>query len=201
MVSKVLVAYATAHGSTGEIAEFIGRTLRAFSLDVRVANVEHITSISEYDLVFMGSPVHAGMWLPQLSKFMRQFENELAEKKTFMFITCIRVLETDSVDHILENYVYKPALEKLQITLKEVGIFAGKITQTSIKGDERWLLTANYDGKEMPGTFDQDYRDWQAITQWVTAVLIGFGIKPSFEREGGNITLNIPSDSGDAISF
>lgn len=194
MSKKVLIAYATAHGSTGEVAQFMGRVMRAFSLDVTVKNVEVIEDIDPYELVFVGSPIHAGMWLPQLSQFLAKFGDELESKRNYLFVTCIRVLEDDtSLEHILDNYLYKPALESLNIHPDDVGVFAGKIKQHTIEGDERWLLSTNYDGKKMPGNFDQDYRDWHEIAMWIDQIIKALQIRPTFhDNAEGDITLNTP---------
>jgi len=42
MPDRVLVAYATRKGSTAEIAEAVGETLRARGFDVDVAAIEHM---------------------------------------------------------------------------------------------------------------------------------------------------------------
>lgn len=198
---RVLVAYATAHGSTGEMAEFIGRILRAYSLDTAVENVERVQSIDEYEVVILGSAVHAGMWLPQLSQFIQRFEHKLAEKHNFMWLACIRTLEANSREHILENYVYKPAIETLNIDIEEIGVLAGKITQGSINGDERWLLATQYDGNALPGKFDRDYRDWQHIASWAGNVAKILNTTPVFNDADSPIILNIPDGSGDVVDF
>lgn len=202
MSKKVLIAYATAHGSTGELAEFMGRMMRTFSLDVTVQNVEKIKDIEDYEMVLIGSPIHAGMWLPQMSRFLGKFNDELESKRNYLFITCIRVMEEDaSLEHILDNYLYKPALESIHVKPDEVGVFAGKIKQDTIEGDERWLLSTNYDGKKMPGTFDKDYRDWHEVANWILHIIKDLQIRPHFHAEQGSISLNIPSESGDIVEF
>jgi menaquinone-dependent protoporphyrinogen oxidase len=62
MGSTILVAYATKHGSTGEIAEVIGRRLRerGHRVDVRVAR--EVTDVASYDAAIIGSAVYMFHW-------------------------------------------------------------------------------------------------------------------------------------------
>jgi menaquinone-dependent protoporphyrinogen oxidase len=57
---KVLVAAASKHGATQQIAEAIGEELTARELHVTVAHVEDLTSITGYDAVIMGSAIYFG---------------------------------------------------------------------------------------------------------------------------------------------
>ena len=172
---KILSAYASVHGSTGEIAQFIGQILKEHNHDVVVKEVTQITSVSEYDACILGSPIHGGMWLTEMSRFIARFERELASRPVFFYITCIRVLEPDGYAHVQENYLYKAVLEDAGVQLDQVGIFAGKLDLESIDWRERWTLSLRYDGKEDLDSHNKDFRDWQAIRGWVNAVLNALG--------------------------
>ena len=60
---RVLVAAATKHGATGEIAQAIADTLRDQGLDPAVLEPERVDTIDGYDAVVLGSAVYAGHWL------------------------------------------------------------------------------------------------------------------------------------------
>lgn len=165
---KVLVAYATTHGSTGEIAEFIGGVLKERDLEVTVARVNQIQSVEGYDAFVVGSPIYGGMWLTEMSQFLEKFSDELTSKPVYFWIVCIRVLEEDGYEAAKQEYVHKPTMEKIGV--KDLGIFAGKLELESIDWNERWTLSARYEGKELPGTHNDDYRDWNAIRAWTTNV-------------------------------
>ncbi|MBZ0279832.1 MAG: hypothetical protein K8L97_03760 [Anaerolineae bacterium] len=165
---KVLVAYATTHGSTAEIAEFMGGVLKERDLDVTVARVGQVQSVQGYDAFVLGSPIYAGMWLTEMSQFLEKFNEELVGKPVHFWIACIRVLEADGLDAAQHEYVHKPTMEKLGV--KDLGVFAGKLNLDAIDWNERWTLSARYDGKELPGSHNNDYRDWKAIRAWTTAI-------------------------------
>ncbi len=165
---KILVAYATTHGSTAEIAKFIGQILAEHDAQVTVEAVENITSVTDYDAFVIGTPIYGGMWLTQMSHFLDTFEAELARKPVYFWISCIRVLEQDGYQHALDNYIHKPTLEKIGV--KTVAVFAGKLKLDAIDWNERWTLSAKYDGSVLPGTRDDDFRDWNAIRAWASKV-------------------------------
>lgn len=165
---KILVAYATAHGSTAEVAEFVGKILREREYDVTVANVTAVDNAPDYDVFVLGSAVHGGMWLTEMSQFLERFETVLVERPLFFFLTCIRVLEEGGYEHAVENYVNHDVLE--QFSMRELTAFAGKLDLTQVDWDERWTLAARYDGASAPGSFNRDFRDWDAIRQWTSRV-------------------------------
>ena len=77
---KVLVGYATVHGSTVEVAQRIGDVLTQQGLDVTVADVKTLTHVDGYDAFVLGTAIHAGTWLPELKGFFRAFESQLIGK-------------------------------------------------------------------------------------------------------------------------
>lgn len=161
---KILVAYDTVHGSTAEIAQFMGNVLREYQHEVTVARVSEIKTVQGYDAYVLGTPVYGGMWLTGMSQFLDHFEAELSLKPVYFWIACIRVMEEGGYAHARENYVYHPALEK--IGARELKIFAGKLNLEEIDWNERWTLSARYDGHQLPGKLNDDFRNWDAIREW-----------------------------------
>lgn len=167
-IKKILIAYASVHGSTGEVAEFIGKVLQEHDFDVTVRSVDAVTSVKEYDAFILGSAIHAGMWLTPMSVFFEKFEDQMIGKPVYFFMTCIRVLEPDGRQHALANYVHHETMEKLGV--RAIGVFAGKLTWDEIDLQERWMLSLRYDGVEVPGVRNDDFRDWNAIRAWAVNV-------------------------------
>src|SRR3954464_821714 len=96
---KILVAYASAHGSTKDVAEFIGRVLATYNAEVTVANVVDVQSVEGYDAYVLGSAIHASLWLQEMCTFTDRFEDSLARKPMFFWVSCIRALEEDGRAH------------------------------------------------------------------------------------------------------
>ena len=61
-MGSILVAYATKHGSTAEIAEAIGADLRERGHAVDVTSAHDVHDVSTYDAVVVGSAVYLGHW-------------------------------------------------------------------------------------------------------------------------------------------
>ena len=161
---KVLIAYASGHGSTGEVAQFIADVLKEHDIDVTVELADQVQSLSGYDAFIAGSPIYGGMWLTELSQFFEKFKAELSAKPVHLWIMCIRVLESDGLEHALKEYVHQPTLN--EIGIRDVGVFAGKLDLAAIDWNERWTLAARYDGDALPGSRNDDYREWDAIRTW-----------------------------------
>jgi menaquinone-dependent protoporphyrinogen oxidase len=81
----VLVAVASRHGSTREIAEWIGGTLESKGLDVHVRDVEEVERLEPYDAVVLGGALYMGRWLEEGRSFARQHAAELATRPTWLF--------------------------------------------------------------------------------------------------------------------
>jgi menaquinone-dependent protoporphyrinogen oxidase len=186
---RILVAYATAHGSTREVAQFMGRVLSTYNAEVTVANVVDIKSVEGYDVFVLGTPIHASLWLQAMCTFFDRFHDSLANKPMYFWVTCIRALEEDGKKHALQYYFDYKLLEDYQV--RECTVFTGKLDTREITRQEQWFLAANYDGKIMPGTIHQDYRDWKAIAAWTNNIALELELKPVFEAE----------ESGDIVSF
>lgn len=186
---KILVAYASAHGSTKEVAQFIGRVLATFNADVTVANVEDVQSVDDYDAYVLGSAIHAGLWLQPMLTFFDRFEYKLAEKPMYFWVSCIRSVEEDGRQHALKYYFDYHLLENYRV--RDYAVLSGKLDTSAITRQEQWYLAANYDGKLTTGNFRNDYRDWTAISAWANHIAVDLKLIPVFESP----------QSGDVVSF
>jgi menaquinone-dependent protoporphyrinogen oxidase len=176
---KMLIAYASAHGSTGEVGQFLQRVLSVYDVEVTAANVKQIISVTPYDVVILGTAVQDGMWLHELFEFIDRFDNELSQKPCYLWLNCIRVLEADGYEHALTHYVHQPTLDKLNI--HNVAVFAGKLKLDTINWDERWLLSLRYDGVERPAFMNKDFRQWEVIAAWGNKIAHELNLIPAFE--------------------
>ena len=67
----VLVGYASAQGSTAEVARRIGSVIEAEGMSVDVLPIKDVASLVDYDAVVLGSAIHTQSWLQEASDFMR----------------------------------------------------------------------------------------------------------------------------------
>lgn len=85
MSAPVLIAYATKHGSTAEIAEAIGADLRAMGCEADVRPVDDVNDLGPYDTVVVGSAVYHGRWRREALDFLGRFERDLETRRTWLF--------------------------------------------------------------------------------------------------------------------
>jgi menaquinone-dependent protoporphyrinogen oxidase len=82
---RVLVTYASAHGSTAGIAERIGGDLAARGIDVDCMSVSEVSDVRGYDAFVLGSAIHDQAWLPQAAEFVRTHADVLGKHPVWLF--------------------------------------------------------------------------------------------------------------------
>jgi menaquinone-dependent protoporphyrinogen oxidase len=89
-MAKALVVYGTRYGATANTAEVIADTLKQDGFEVKVvdAKKEKVQSISEFDLIIVGSGIQMGRWTKEPEDFLKKFRNELSKKKIALFVSC-----------------------------------------------------------------------------------------------------------------
>jgi len=85
MAMHVLVAYATKHGSTAEIAEAIGEVLRDAGHDVDVRAAREVPRLAGYDAVVLGSGLYSAHWLRDANRFVKRHLVELRQLPVWLF--------------------------------------------------------------------------------------------------------------------
>lgn len=84
MTGRVLVGYASKYGSTAEIAEAIGKTLRAAGLDVDVQRAGDVHSLDPYRAVVLGSAVYTARWRRDAVRLLAR-RRDLARREVWLF--------------------------------------------------------------------------------------------------------------------
>jgi menaquinone-dependent protoporphyrinogen oxidase len=83
---KILVAYATRHGSTQEVAETVADTLRAHGADVQLQAARDVRHPARrWDLVVVGAPLYSGRWHRDAHRFLRRHRKELGTVPVAVF--------------------------------------------------------------------------------------------------------------------
>ena len=165
---NVLFAYASAHGATAEIAQFMGQVLKDNNFLVTVVNVDNMIDVDAFDVVILGSPIHYGMMLPEMAVYLRRNRLQLKTKQVYFWVNCIRFLEDGGLDHVLGHYVPEEAMAA--IGARDVGVFAGRLLLEDMDMEERWAMPERYDGHRRAEEFVGDFRDWEAIRAWTNKI-------------------------------
>jgi len=158
MQSRLLVAYATAAGSTIGVAEAIGKTLATSGHGVDVKPFKNNPSLEGYQAVILGSAVHGGRWLPEATEFIQDHQAELTRVPVAVFCVHIMNLGTDEKSSKKRLAYLDPVRSLLPIV--DEAYFAGKgIDPDTSSRFERFMASLM---QIPPG----DKRDWDKINTW-----------------------------------
>ncbi len=89
MPDKILVTYASRLGSTAEVAEAIGKTLRENGTKVDVLRMQDVSDPTPYRAVVAGSAIRNKQWLAEAMQFIRQHQAALRQKPFAAFLVCL----------------------------------------------------------------------------------------------------------------
>ncbi len=81
----IFVGYASAHGSTREIAERIAAKLNARGHRAELKSLERIQDTNGYDAFVLGSAVHDRAWLPHATQFVESHIDTLSARPVWLF--------------------------------------------------------------------------------------------------------------------
>jgi menaquinone-dependent protoporphyrinogen oxidase len=156
---KILVAAASRHGATQEIADSIGRTLNAEGLAASVLPIAEAGDLGGYDAFVVGSAVYMGHWLDPATTFVAHGSETLSRRPTWLFSSGPvgdppRPHEPEAVD--VDDVVSKTHA-------KEHRLFAGKLDKSKLGFGERAIMRA-FRAQE------GDYRDWDDVATWARAI-------------------------------
>jgi len=157
---RVLVAYASLCGATGEIAAAIGKKLCEAHLRVDVRHLPEVTDLDGYEAFVIGSPIHAGTWMAEAMRFLCKRQDALAKAPVAYFIDCM-ALSSDKEEsrQLARGYVERPLKLAPKIKPVALGMFAGKVDYA--KMPERYHAIMR---RIVPQ--DADARNWEAIGKW-----------------------------------
>ena len=77
---RILVGYASAHGSTAEMAYRIAGVLQHLDWTVDVVEVQKIADPGSYDAVVLGSAIHNQAWLSEATEFVQDHRDVLRSR-------------------------------------------------------------------------------------------------------------------------
>lgn len=161
---KVLVTYASKAGSTAEVAQAIGEVLRGKGLSVDVKQIAHVTDVSGYQAVLVGSCIRMGSWLPAAVQFVEKNQAALKSVPT-AFFQVGSSLKEDTPENQEEA---KGNMAKARALVEPVsmGLFAGKVDFSKLSLLDRLIAKG-------VGSVEGDWRDWNAIKTWAGQALPG----------------------------
>jgi len=172
----VLVAAASRHGSTAEIAARIGNELRESlpspSWRVHIADADSIDTIEGYDAVVLGSAIYLGRWL----KSARQLLEKAQEAPAFgTWLFSSGPVAADALGSELVD-TNDDVADRLRV--KESIVFPGRLVTGSLGRVERAVTAAMH-------ITDGDFRDWEAVEAWANDITRTLSSPPPEDQQNG----------------
>lgn len=166
-MTDVLVAFASRHGATEELAHAIGRELSHEGLSVDVRSMDEVESLDGYAALVLGSAVYMDSWMPNARRFLVCNRESIAARETWLFSSGpIGKPPIDGVDRFDASGLVAAT------NARDHHLFGGKLDRSSLSFPERLmarLVRVPYG----------DYRDWAVATAWATAISRALAANPS----------------------
>lgn len=149
---RVLVAYATKHGSTKEVATTIAATLREHDFDADLREASEVDVLAGYDAVVLGGSLYMGRWHAHARSFLEHHRAALRALPLGVFAMGPQDLSNGKVAES------RAALDR---ALKH----AGDVEPTAVA-----IFGGVVDPAKLSFPFNRmqpiDARDWEAIQGW-----------------------------------
>ena len=163
--THILLAYATKHGSTREVAEAIAGTLGASGHEVDVRAAADVRELDAYDGVILGGSLYMGRWHRDAIAFLERHRHALATIPIAIYAIGPQTLADADVAGA-RGQLDKALAKVPDVAPWAVAIFGGVVEPSKL----RFPLS------RMPAS---DARDWLAIAVWAEDVAALFTRTPA----------------------
>jgi menaquinone-dependent protoporphyrinogen oxidase len=157
---RILVTYATKHGSTEEVAEAVAERLREAGLHAHLVPAAEVEDLDGYDGVVLGTALYMGRVHHDARHMLKRFHRGLATMPVAVYAMGPQTLKESDVAGSRKQLGW--ALSKVpDIEPFAVAIFGGVLHQAD----------QHFPFNHLPET---DARDWDAIREWAREVATVF---------------------------
>ncbi len=156
---SVLVACASKHGSTTEIAERIAGQLRQRGKQAEARPLEDVREPGSYEALVIGSALSYGSWMKEATEWVQRNQAVLAGRPVWLF--SVGPLGTEVKD--AEQQPGEMAAFRETIGPRDHRVFFGALDHHKLSFPERMVVKA----VKAP---EGDFRDWEAIDSWAASI-------------------------------
>jgi menaquinone-dependent protoporphyrinogen oxidase len=159
---RVLVAVASRHGSTLELAQAMGEALRSHGVSAEIHGVDEVPesgdgAVADFDGVVLGSALYSKRWLEPAARFVAERSQTLRARPVWLF-------SSGAVGNPEMHMGPLELAELEQLTgAREHRIFPGRLDENELDAQERQVV-------DELGASGGDYRDWAAVRAWAAHV-------------------------------
>ena len=170
MSKKILVAYGTRAGSTQEVAEAIGRSLREGDAEVDVVPAKAVKDLSTYQAAVIGSGIRINQPYGNVTRLIKKYHTALSHIPVAYFVVCLTMRDDTPASRAEANGYLKPMYQQAaDVKPTSVGLFAGEYDPKKVSFFMNFIMSS----AKLP---QGDFRDWNAIRQWAESLRPLFGL-------------------------
>lgn len=169
MRTQILIAYCTRSGSTAEVAEAIGKTVREAGLAADVKAIGEVDSIPANTEVVLGTALYIGHFPKEFHRFLIRFEPELAKVRPWVFVLGPTEKERKQFA-TAEEQARKELGKHLSLHPADMRVLGGKFDPAHLKLDFPMSLVLKLPANPMKKMPASDIRDWDWIHRWAQAI-------------------------------
>jgi menaquinone-dependent protoporphyrinogen oxidase len=168
METKVLVAYASMHGSTQEIAETVAATLRSHGLAVDLQPMRKVRTLEGYSAVVLGAPLFMFHWHQDALRFLSQHRKALSGAIPVAIFAGGPFGSGDEKEwQEVRTQMEKELAKYPWLKPAAIEIVGGRFDPARLRFP--WNLLPAL--RQMPAS---DLRDWAAIRAWASSLAAQF---------------------------
>ncbi len=155
-----MITDASKYGSTGGVADAIGKELCSKGMAADVALIKNANDIGSYHGVVVGSAIYMGKWMSDALDFVKKNKDILHRVPVAYFLVCMTLYEPTEKNRA-EVLSYMDPVLKAVPEVKPIGIgtFAGALEYKKLS----WLYKKILKSKRTP---EGGFRNWNAIRAW-----------------------------------
>jgi menaquinone-dependent protoporphyrinogen oxidase len=166
MGDRILIAYASKCGSTGEVAEAIGKVLCQSGAAVDVKRVQDVRDLTPYRAVILGSAIRMNTPLSEAIHLAKKHRTALAALPVACFSVGLAMQAATPENRAKAEQFLTPLLDEVKSPVG-VGLFGGKLDYKTLSPIFRWMFSQDKSGEMAEG----DWRDWDAIHAWAKGLI------------------------------
>lgn len=163
-MATVLVAYASKHGATREIAQWIAEALERMGVTAPVLPADEVGDLEGIDAVVIGGPLYVGRVLKPVSSFFSHHRAALGTIPVALFLSGTLIASGDA----RQDERGRAIAEKIHqgVPISALALFGGRFSARQVP----------VVGRLFPGAEQKDTRDRPTIEAWAEALPIRFGL-------------------------
>lgn len=176
---NILIAYASARGSTREIAERIAARLGMQRHQCEVLPLDRVSDVKRYQAAIIGSAIHDQAWLPEAIRFVSDNSATLVDRPVWLFGVGMPAAMPWPFRTRAAAYEKAKAVAAIGESIHPRGdeLFSGVFRSEQLPPVKRLIF------RLLGGRFG-DFRDWPGIDAWADGIAHELSASTSTVQDG-----------------